>query len=127
MYIILETIASYVGISLSEFSTFYVAGTFSSLINPRSAITIGMMPDRPEGTYKSIGNSSLEGAAMILKDCRLMDEIDAIRNSITYIELNVNQDFMNRFSAARFLPHTNLSLFPSVSSDGFIKSRDSEH
>jgi uncharacterized 2Fe-2S/4Fe-4S cluster protein (DUF4445 family) len=51
---------------------------------------------------------------MILKDCRLMDEIDAIRNSITYIELNVNQDFMNRFSAARFLPHTNLSLFPSI-------------
>ena len=127
MYIILETIASYVGISLSEFSTFYVAGTFGSLINPRSAITIGMMPDLPEGTYKSIGNSSLEGAAMILKDCRLMDEIDAIRNNITYIELNVNQDFMNRFSAARFLPHTNLSLFPSVSSDGFIKSRNSEH
>ena len=116
MYTILETIASYVGISLSELSTFYVAGTFGSLINPRSAITIGMMPDLPEGTYKSIGNSSLEGASMILKDCRLMDEIDAIRNSITYIELNVNQDFMNRFSAARFLPHTNLSLFPSVNS-----------
>jgi len=122
MYTILETIASYVGISLSELSTFYVAGTFGSLINPRSAITIGMMPDLPEGTYKSIGNSSLEGAAMILKDCGLMDEIDAIRNSITYIELNVNQDFMNRFSAARFLPHTNLSLFPSVSSDGPVKS-----
>jgi len=117
MYTILETISSYVGISLSELSTFYVAGTFGSLINPRSAITIGMMPDLPDGTYKSIGNSSLEGASMILKDSRLMDEIDAIRNSITYIELNVNQDFMNRFSAARFLPHTNLSLFPSVSSD----------
>ena len=114
MYTILETIASYVGISLSGLTTFYVAGTFGSLINPRSAITIGMMPDLPEGTYRSIGNSSLEGASMILKDSRLMGEIDAIRNSITYIELNVNQDFMNRFSAARFLPHTNLSLFPSV-------------
>jgi len=122
MYTILETIASYVGISLSELSTFYVAGTFGSLINPRSAITIGMMPDLPEGTYRSIGNSSLEGASMILKDCRLMDEIDAIRNSITYIELNVNQDFMNRFSAARFLPHTNLSLFPSVKSDGLVRN-----
>jgi len=30
------------------------------------------------------------------------------------MELNVNQDFMNRFSAAKFLPHTNTSLFPSV-------------
>lgn len=117
MYTILETIASYVGISLSELSTFYVAGTFGSLINPRSAITIGMMPDLTEGAYKSIGNSSLEGASMLLKNHRLIDEIDAIRNSITYIELNVNQDFMNRFSAARFIPHTNLSLFPSVNYD----------
>jgi spastin len=51
-----------------------------------------------------------------------IDEIDAIRNSITYIELNVNQDFMNRFSAARFIPHTNISLFPSVNSDELVKS-----
>ncbi len=122
MYTILETIASYVGISLSDLSTFYVAGTFGSLINPRSAITIGMMPDLPEGTYRSIGNSSLEGASMLLKNHRLIDEIDAIRNSITYIELNVNQDFMNRFSAARFIPHTNISLFPSVNSDELVKS-----
>ncbi|MBU1056224.1 MAG: DUF4445 domain-containing protein [Proteobacteria bacterium] len=114
MYTILETIASYVGVSLSELHTFYVAGTFGSLIDARSAITIGMLPDLAESTYKSIGNSSLEGASMILTDCSLMDEIDIIRSSITYVELNVNQDFMNRFSAAKFLPHTNLSLFPSV-------------
>jgi hypothetical protein len=31
--------------------------------------------------------------------------------------MNVNQDFMNRFSAARFIPHTDLSLFPSVKRD----------
>ncbi|MGD8991203.1 MAG: ASKHA domain-containing protein [Desulfobacterales bacterium] len=37
-----------------------------------------------------------------------------MRERITYLELNVNQDFMNRFSAAKFLPHTNTSLFPSV-------------
>jgi hypothetical protein len=44
----------------------------------------------------------------------LFEEIDRIRDSITYLELNVNQDFMNRFSAAKFLPHTDTSLFPSV-------------
>ena len=35
-------------------------------------------------------------------------------DGITYLELNVNQDFMNRFSAAKFLPHTDRSRFPSV-------------
>ena len=42
------------------------------------------------------------------------DRIEAIRRRITYLELNVNQDFMNRFSAAKFLPHTHPERFPSV-------------
>ena len=43
-----------------------------------------------------------------------MEEINKIRDRITYLELNVNQEFMNKFSAAKFLPHTNTSLFSSV-------------
>jgi uncharacterized 2Fe-2S/4Fe-4S cluster protein (DUF4445 family) len=64
--------------------------------------------------YKPLGNSSLSGAALALQSDKCHDEIDQIRDRITYLELNVNQDFMNRFSAAKFLPHTNTSLFPSV-------------
>ncbi len=114
MYTILETITSSVGILLNELPRFYVAGTFGSFINPESAIAIGMLPDLPVDTYQSLGNSSLGGASMALSSYEHVDEIDRIRDSITYLELNVNQDFMNRFSAARFLPHTNRSLFPSV-------------
>ena len=33
---------------------------------------------------------------------------------VTYIELNVNQEFMLRFSGARIIPHTDHNLFPSV-------------
>jgi len=114
MFTILETITMSVGISLQELSTFYVAGTFGCFINPRSAISIGMLPDLPIESYKPLGNSSLEGATMILKSSEYLEEINRIRESVTYLELNVNQDFMNRFSAAKFLPHTNPLLFPSV-------------
>ncbi len=114
MYTILETIARYVGITFEDLSTFYIAGTFGSFINPRSAITIGMIPDLPENTYQSLGNSSLGGATMVLTSREVIDEVEGIRDRITYLELNVNQEFMNRFSAAKFLPHTNPSLFPSV-------------
>ena len=114
MYTILETISSSVGIQLEELSTFFVAGTFGSFINPFSAISIGMLPDLPVNVYKSLGNSSLGGATLLLTSADSYDEIDSIRNRITYLELNVNQEFMNRFSAAKFLPHTDLSLFPSV-------------
>jgi len=43
-----------------------------------------------------------------------MTAIERIKEKITYLELNVNQTFMNRFSAAKFLPHTDRSRFPSV-------------
>jgi len=114
MYTILETITSSVGILLNELSKFYVAGTFGSFIDPGSAISIGMLPDLSIDTYQTLGNSSLGGASMALTSCEHIDEIYSIRDSITYLELNVNQDFMNRFSAAKFLPHTNRALFPSV-------------
>ena len=114
MYTILETLTASVGMLPGDLSTFYVAGTFGSFIDPGSAISIGMLPDLSAGAFKMLGNSSLEGAAQLLTRPENLDEIDGIRKRITYLELNVNQEFMNRFSAAKFLPHTDLSLFPSV-------------
>jgi uncharacterized 2Fe-2S/4Fe-4S cluster protein (DUF4445 family) len=114
MFTILTTIAKSVGMALADLPLFYVAGTFGIYIDPKSAITIGMIPDLPLERYKPIGNSSLEGASMALTDIDAASEIDGIRDRITYMELNVNQEFMNRFSAAKFLPHTNKALFPSV-------------
>ena len=114
MYTILETITTSVGIALKDLSSFFVGGTFGSFIDPRAAIAIGMLPDLPLDSYKPLGNSSLGGAAQALTTVDFLKEIDGIRDRITYLELNVNQEFMNRFSAAKFLPHTNASLFPSV-------------
>jgi uncharacterized 2Fe-2S/4Fe-4S cluster protein (DUF4445 family) len=114
MYTIIETITASVGIMPQDLDIFYVSGTFGSLIDPQSAIAIGMLPDLPLERYKPLGNSSLGGTALILQSDKYLDEIDRIRDRITYLELNVNQDFMNRFSAAKFLPHTNTKLFPSV-------------
>ena len=114
MYTILETITTTVGVTLAEIEKFYVAGTFGSFIKPTSAISIGMIPDLPLERYIPLGNSSLGGASLVLTSPECLDEIDEIRDGITYMELNVNQDFMNRFSAAKFLPHTDPSLFPTV-------------
>jgi uncharacterized 2Fe-2S/4Fe-4S cluster protein (DUF4445 family) len=114
MYTILRTITASVGMELRELRTFYVAGTFGSFINPASAISMGMLPDLPLERFKPMGNSSLGGATLALTSADCLEEIDRIRNHITYLELNVNQEFMNRFSAAKFLPHTDPTRFPSV-------------
>jgi uncharacterized 2Fe-2S/4Fe-4S cluster protein (DUF4445 family) len=117
MYTILETITGTMGMQLTDLETFYVAGTFGSLIDPRSAIAIGMLPDLALERYHSLGNSSLGGATLALTQRKAPADLDAIRDSITYMELNVNQEFMNRFSAAKFIPHTDTSRFPSVPID----------
>jgi uncharacterized 2Fe-2S/4Fe-4S cluster protein (DUF4445 family) len=114
MYTILETITGTVGMQQSDLETFFVAGTFGAYIDPQSAITIGMIPDLPLKHYQSLGNSSLGGATRVLTDPGCFERVRRIRDGITYLELNVNQEFMNRFSAAKFLPHTDTSRFPSV-------------
>ena len=115
MYTILETLTAAVGMRPEELESVWIAGTFGMFIDPVSAITIGMIPDLPLERYRAIGNSSLEGATLVLVQPEAMSEIPRIQENITYMELNVNVDFMNRFSAAKFVPHTDLSRFPSVS------------
>jgi uncharacterized 2Fe-2S/4Fe-4S cluster protein (DUF4445 family) len=114
MHTILTTMIRMIHVEWKDFRKFYVAGTFGSYINPRSAIVLGMLPDLPLETYEALGNTSLAGATMALLSLRKKNEVDEIRNRVTYVEMNVNQEFMNQFSAAKFIPHTDRSLFPSV-------------
>lgn len=115
MYTILEVIVcNTAGLTFEDLDKFYVAGTFGSFINPVSAISIGMLPDIPITTFEVLGNSSLGGAVILLKEPEAFDRLLDIRRSITYIELNVNQEFMNMFSGAKFYPHTDRSRFPSL-------------
>ncbi len=114
MYAILTTLINQVGLEFSDIEEIIVAGAFGRHINPQNAMTLGMLPDLPLSVYRAIGNSSLRGAEKILLDRKARQECEKIVSSITYIELNVNQEFMIRFSGARFIPHTNPSLFPSV-------------
>ncbi len=115
MYTILEVIVkNTASLAFEDLKKFYVAGTFGSFINPVSAISIGMLPDIPVQTFEVLGNTSLGGAAQMLIDLSAYDRVRKIRQSITYIELNVNQEFMNLFSGAKFYPHTDRSRFPSV-------------
>lgn len=114
MYAILTTLVSQVGISFEQLGKIYVAGAFGRHIDPKQAITLGMLPDLPLTTYVPIGNSSLAGAVKVLLSQQQRRRCRRIMQTITYVELNVNQEFMMRFSGSKFIPHTDRTLFPSV-------------
>ncbi len=114
MYSILTTITNQVGVSFHDLHQIYVAGAFGRHISPRQAIVLGMLPDLPLEVYIPLGNSSLAGAEFMLTDESARKRCRDVVTRITYIELNVNQEFMQRFSGSRFIPHTDHTLFPSV-------------
>lgn len=114
MYAILTTLAAQVGVAFADLGRIYVAGAFGRHIDPRQAITLGMLPDLPLATYQAVGNSSLRGAETVLLSGDGRRRCMEIRGRITYLELNVNQEFMLRFTGARFIPHTDPALFPSI-------------
>ncbi|MCX5870696.1 MAG: ASKHA domain-containing protein [Deltaproteobacteria bacterium] len=114
MYAVLATLVGQVGLAFEDLAEICVAGAFGNHINPQRAITLGMLPDLDLSVYRAIGNSSLQGAEQVLFSRSARQECLDIVSKITYVELNVNQDFMIRFSGARFIPHTDPTLFPSV-------------
>lgn len=114
MYTILNVIIRSVGIEFEDIERFYVAGAFGNYIDPKKAIIIGMLPDVPLERFKGMGNASGTGAMEALTWRKARKEVEEICNKITYIEMNVHGDFMNQLTGSLFLPHTDLSRFPSV-------------
>ncbi len=114
MYTILNVVIQSVGIEFHDIEKFYVAGAFGSYIDPEKAITIGMLPDIPRDRFVGLGNAAGKGAVELLLNKDSILEIETIKQNITYLEMNVRGDFMNQLTGALFLPHTDMSRFPSV-------------
>ncbi|MBU0685202.1 MAG: ASKHA domain-containing protein [Thermoplasmatota archaeon] len=92
-----------------------IAGGFGFHLDIGRAISIGMFPDLPQKKYRFIGNGALGGARLALLSGRRRKEALDIFDMMTYFELSVDNAFYNEFSAALFIPHTDLSRFPSSS------------
>ncbi len=95
----------------------YIAGGFGNYLNVEASIRIGLLPDLPRDRFQFIGNSALKGARRaVLKGDEFKDALE-LAGQMTYLELSSDEnskDFMDEFVAAQFIPHTDLSLFPSL-------------
>ena len=91
----------------------YIAGAFGNRLRVEEAVTIGMLPDVPRDRIVFAGNTSLAGAYLAILCRQARDQLAEIASKMTYLELSVSQKFMDEFVAALFLPHTDLSRFPS--------------
>lgn len=108
------TLVTSLGFDMDIVDNVYVAGGIGSGINMKNAVRIGMLPDIPLEKYHYIGNSSLAGAYAMLYSNEACDKVTELATTMTYMELSTTPGYMDDFTAACFLPHTNTMLFPTV-------------
>ena len=113
IYSAIDTLLSTIGMDESVVEHFYVAGGIGSGINIKNAVNIGMLPDIPLEKYEYIGNSSLSGAYAAAYSGAAEKKIEELSRNMTYVELSTHPGYMDNFVAACFIPHTDLSRFPS--------------
>ena len=103
-----------VGMDFSSISQMIITGGFGQYLNIEKAITIGLLPDIEREKFKYMGNSSIAGAYMALLSNTYRQQAIAISNAMTYLDFSSSNSFMEEFTRAQFLPHTDANLFPNV-------------
>ena len=107
MFTLLLVLTRSVGISFGDIKAVYVSGALGTGIDARKASGIGMLPAWPAEIVRPLGNSSLDGARLLLTDSGLVDAVNVIAGKITYKPMQDDPEFMKEYLGAVFIPHTN--------------------
>ncbi len=103
-----------VGLDFEDLAHIYIAGGFGRFLDIEKAIVIGLIPDLPREKYHYIGNSSLLGAYLVLVSQEYRQRQLELARRLTYLELSTDPAYMEQYTGALFLPHTDINRFPSV-------------
>ncbi len=109
-----SVLADSVGVPLEMVERALIGGAFGKYINVEKAVEIGLLPDMPWEQFRFLGNTAVLGAYQALLSQKARERIADIASRMTYIELSADNSFYDAFTSALFLPHTELSRFPSV-------------
>lgn len=115
-----------VGMGFEALSNIYIGGGFGRFLDIEKAVVIGLLPDLPREKYHYIGNSSLMGAYLVLvseekRRCQL-----ELAGRMTYMELSTEPAYMDQYTGALFLPHTDKKRFPTVKGNPQNTQKDTE-
>lgn len=103
-----------VGLTITEVERVLIGGAFGRHIDVEKAIQIGLLPDLPWERFSYLGNTSVQGAYLALTCREHRRQVDELAAKMAYVELSADNRFMDAFTSALFIPHTDESQFPSV-------------
>ncbi|NWK54119.1 DUF4445 domain-containing protein [Verrucomicrobiaceae bacterium N1E253] len=100
----IETLLEVSGLTADEIGKVYLAGGFGMHLNVANAIDMGLLPGFSPKQIEVVGNTSLAGAMLTLIDKSSLDEMEAIREKTTTIELNQQANFEDCYINHLMLP-----------------------
>ena len=100
----IETLLEVAGIEASDIAHVYLAGGFGMHLNIRHAIEIGLLPGFREDQVRVVGNTALAGALLSVVDRTTLEEMETVRSQVEVLELNLQDDFEDRYVDHLLLP-----------------------
>lgn len=78
----------------------FVAGAFGSSLDIANAVSIGLLPDLPDGKIAFVGNASLAGARLLLLARPARAAAEGLAARISHVSLATRPDFQDEFVRA---------------------------
>jgi len=114
IYAGIKTLVEKVGLSITDLEQIILAGAFGSYLDLDCAMTVGLLPEVDSKKIKYVGNGSLMGARMSEISNHIRKNVIKVVRRMTSFELSEVGSFKDQYVGSLFLPHTDISLFPSV-------------
>ena len=114
IYAACALLLKHAGLTFSDLANVYIGGGFGRFLNLEKAVILGLVPDLPRDKFHYIGNSSLLGSYLVLVSQDYRQRQLALARRMTYVDLSSDPHYMDQYSSALFLPHTDAAQFPTV-------------
>ena len=85
------------GLPIEKFEKLYLAGGFANYVDETNAIDIGFIANMPLDKVEKVGNTSLEGAVIMLLSTIKREEIEKLTSTVEHVELETAPDFFEFF------------------------------
>lgn len=100
----IETLLSAAGLRAEHISRLLVAGGFGSVLDVRSAESIGLIPPGFSGRIETVGNAAGMGAVMQLLSRDMIDHAERLARSARTVELSASPVFRNAYLENMMFP-----------------------
>lgn len=114
IYAAMKILLHRLDLQFTDIKHFYLAGAFGNYLDVENAITIGLIPNIPRDKVIFAGNTSIKGATIAALSQDALNKIIEIERNTTYFDLMGASDYIEEFTKAMFLPHTDIEAFQTV-------------